>query len=75
MMHRTKKADDIHEGKFIQSLEGHLEWINDKDLVKLNLWEGDKFFLHLIEKDVFFSGKFYYKNRQLADYSIVIHEI
>lgn len=60
-------------GKQIDSNEGNLAWINDTDLLKLPLWEGDKYFLEWISKDVFFSGKFFYRDGMLVDYSMVVH--
>lgn len=64
---------DHFEGSLIDSSEGNLEWIDDSDLLDLNLWEGDKYFLQYLNDNVFFSGKFYYKNGQLKDHLIVIH--
>jgi 8-oxo-dGTP diphosphatase len=61
------------EGKLIESTEGVLQWIDDDLLLNLNLWEGDRFFIEWLEKDAFFSGKFYYKNDTLIDYKMVIH--
>jgi len=50
--------------------EGDLAWIADKDLLKLNLWEGDRVFLPLLRRRGHFSGKFHYKNGRLAKYSV-----
>ena len=61
------------EGDLIDSTEGNLEWIDDDQLLKLNLWEGDRYFIEWLDKDVFFSGKFYYKNGDLIDHNMVIH--
>jgi 8-oxo-dGTP diphosphatase len=35
--------------------EGVLEWIDKKALYDLQLWEGDKIFLRLLEEDTPFS--------------------
>ncbi len=35
---------DGYEGEIIPCNEGVLEWIRKEDLLKLNLWEGDKIF-------------------------------
>ncbi|MBV6510774.1 MAG: 8-oxo-dGTP diphosphatase [Ignavibacteriaceae bacterium] len=57
-------------GHLIESTEGHLEWIADKDLLSLNLWEGDAIFLPWLEQEKFFSGKFVYKGGKLIEYSV-----
>ena len=36
---------DGYTGEMISCNEGVLEWIKKEDLLKLNLWEGDKIFL------------------------------
>lgn len=41
--------------------EGELEWVDKKELLSLNLWEGDKIFLRLLdERTSFFSLKLVY---------------
>lgn len=41
--------------------EGKLEWVRKRDIYKLNLWEGDKIFLKLLEESRdFFSLKLSY---------------
>jgi len=57
-------------GKMINSREGVLKWINNDELLKLNLWEGDKFFLKYLDSDKFFSGKFIYKKGRLIKYKM-----
>ena len=61
------------EGELIESAEGNLEWIRDDQLLDLNLWEGDKYFLKHLDDDLFFSGKYYYRNGDLLDHQMVIH--
>ncbi|MEE9118675.1 MAG: 8-oxo-dGTP diphosphatase [Calditrichia bacterium] len=61
------------EGKMIDSTEGNLQWIDNDQLLNLNLWGGDRFFIEWLDKDVFFSGKFYYKDGDLLDHNMVIH--
>lgn len=61
------------KGEQIISSEGHLEWIDDDKLLQLPLWEGDKHFLEWIDKEVFFSGKFYYRNGKLTDHSMIVY--
>lgn len=57
-------------GKLIDSPEGNLEWIPDRKLMKLNLWEGDRVFLPLLRRRGHFSGKFHYRGGRLAKYSV-----
>ena len=46
--------------------EGELAWVNKSDLMTLNLWEGDKFFLKLlVERKTFFSLKLVYEGDRL----------
>ena len=41
--------------------EGELEWVDKRDVGKLNLWEGDKIFFRLLEeREDFFSLKLVY---------------
>ena len=47
--------------------EGDLAWIKKKDLLALPLWEGDKIFLDLLERDApFFSLKLRYEGDTLV---------
>ena len=62
------------EGTLIESQEGHLKWIEDDALLHLNLWEGDRFFLPLLEQGNFFSGKFYYKNNKLLRHQMILYD-
>lgn len=39
------------EGELIECDEGELRFIKIKDLDKINMWEGDKYFLDLIKKN------------------------
>jgi len=46
--------------------EGDLEWIEKKKLISLQMWEGDKIFLSLLEKnEPFFSLKLVYNGEKL----------
>ena len=54
--------------KYIECDEGDLEWVKKKDVIKLPMWEGDRIFLDLIERDdPFFSLKLVYKGDRLMD--------
>lgn len=59
---------DRYEGEIIPCNEGVLEWIRKEDLLKLNLWEGDKIFLKLLQENApFFSLKLAYKGDVLTE--------
>ena len=59
---------DGYEGEIIPCNEGVLEWIRKEDLIKLNLWEGDKIFLKLLQENApFFSLKLAYKGDVLTE--------
>ena len=57
-------------GKLIDSNEGNLEWIPNKKIIELNLWDGDVIFLNWLKKNKFFSAKFIYNNGKLENYSV-----
>jgi 8-oxo-dGTP diphosphatase len=63
------------EGREIISPEGHLQWIDDGALHALPLWEGDKYFLEMLGKPIFFSGKFIYQEGSLLDHQIIVHSL
>lgn len=61
-------------GLLSDSPEGVLRWIDDENLLDLQLWEGDRIFLPWLERPGFFSGKFIYQNGRLVDHSVIFHE-
>ena len=61
------------KGNLIESEEGILNWINNNEILNLNLWDGDKIYLAWLKQDKFFSAKFIYKNRELKDYSVTFY--
>jgi 8-oxo-dGTP diphosphatase len=66
---------EAHEfsGTLIESNEGNLKWINNDELVNLNLWEGDKYFFKWMKDNKFFSAKFIYENGKLKQYKVVFY--
>lgn len=59
---------DKYEGEMISCDEGVLEWVKKEDVLKLNLWEGDKIFFRLLNEDApFFSLKLSYSGDQLQE--------
>ena len=62
---------DGFEGEMTACSEGKLEWVPKKEVVNLNLWEGDKIFLKLLADDApFFSMKLMYKGDVLTYASV-----
>ena len=58
---------DGYEGEIGACREGNLEWVKKKDMYSLNLWEGDKIFLKLLEEEhLFFSLKLSYEGDKLV---------
>lgn len=52
---------DGFTGEPIECNEGVLKWIDKKEVLSLNLWEGDKIFLKLLDEKIpFFSLKLVY---------------
>ena len=60
-------------GELINCAEGEIHWIDDKSILDLDLWEGDRIFLPLLERKDFFSGKFVYSDGKLLEHKITIY--
>ena len=55
------------EGQLHECDEGELQWIPKNELGRLNLWEGDRVFLYLMEQQLpFFSLKLTYRGDSLT---------
>ena len=61
---------DKFEGELIDSPEGNLKWIPNEQLLKINLWDGDKIFIPWLDEEKFFSAKFNYTAKTFTDYSV-----
>lgn len=61
------------EGDLIDSAEGNLRWVDDSELLNLNVWEGDRIFLRWINKKGFFSAKFTYEKGKLLHHDVIFH--
>lgn len=61
------------EGELIDSPEGTLKWVEDQDLLDLNLWEGDRLFIPWLERPGFFSAKLTYRDGRLVDHWVVFY--
>ena len=65
-------AEDF-EGELIDSPEGDLRWVDNSDLPRLNLWEGDAIFLSWLERRGIFSGKFIYTDGRLVSHEVAFY--
>ena len=65
---------DKFDGELIESEEGELRWIPNKELKELNLWEGDQIFIDWLFDDKFFSAKFIYDEGKFIDYEVVFYK-
>lgn len=63
------------EGELTDSSEGNLAWVDDNELLNLNLWEGDKIFLKWLDQRGFFSGKFIYENAKLINHDVIFYNL
>jgi 8-oxo-dGTP diphosphatase len=64
---------DRYEGELIESLEGNVQWVDNSEIFRLNLWEGDKLFLKWMEDKRFFSGKLVYENGELVHNTVIFY--
>lgn len=61
---------DTFTGEAIDCDEGVLEWVDKSEIDTLNLWEGDKIFFRLLDKDYpFFSLKLVYDTNDVLTYA------
>lgn len=59
---------DEFEGELIECNEGILEWIDKDKIMELELWEGDRIFLELLNtQKEFFSLKLEYEGESLVN--------
>lgn len=63
-------SDDFDGSILNNPPEGELHWIPIKELLDLNLWEGDKYFLPMVLSGTTFLGKFNYKDGELSSYNL-----
>ncbi|MCM8541811.1 MAG: 8-oxo-dGTP diphosphatase [Lentisphaeraceae bacterium] len=63
-------SDDFTGLQLENTPEGNLEWIHKDELLNLNLWEGDRYFLPKLLSGDKFLGKFIYMDGRLVDYKL-----
>ena len=66
-------AHEFH-GQLIDSNEGILQWVEDSQLLELNLWEGDRIFIPWLAKPGFFSGNFVYQEGRLVEHKVNFYD-
>lgn len=61
---------DGYEGEAIPCDEGQLEWVDKEEVLRLNIWEGDRIFFRLLnENHPFFSLKLVYDGHDRLVYA------
>ena len=66
---------DRFEGELTACDEGELRWIPKEEVLRLNLWEGDRAFLKMLAEDrPFFTMKLNYKGYELTDIWTKVYE-
>ena len=59
---------DGYEGEITECNEGNLEWVKKNEVYNLPIWEGDKVFFRLLEKEIpVFSLKLRYEGDKLME--------
>ena len=61
-------------GSLTDCEEGNLKWIPNDELLKLNLWDGDKIFMKWLEGHPFFSAVFRYNNKKLESHEVIFYK-
>jgi 8-oxo-dGTP diphosphatase len=64
---------DSFVGEIQESNEGELHWINDHEIEKLNLWEGDHLFLNWMKGEKIFSAKIFYKGDRYIKHEVFFY--
>ena len=60
-------TSDRFEGTLTECNEGVLQWVKKDDITNLPLWEGDRIFLDLLNKDIpYFHLKLVYEGEKLT---------
>ena len=60
-------------GELRDSAEGTLEWIENSELLNLELWPGDRIFLPWLNQEKFFSAKFVYVQGALQGHEVTFY--
>jgi len=61
------------QGELIDSPEGRLDWVDDSDLLDLNLWEGDRLFIPWLDRPGVFSAKLTYQDGRLTGHHVIFY--
>ncbi len=66
-------ADKFIGEQALESNEGNLQWIPDKDLTSLNLWPSDQIFLPWLKSEKIFSARFQYAGDEMLGHDVVFY--
>ena len=64
---------DGFTGELIDLPEGDLQWVDNDRVLDLNLWEGDRLFLPLLDEPGFFSGKIVYRDGRMVAHEMMLY--
>ncbi len=62
---QTTLTAEQHQKIIINNKEGTLHWIPRTEVLALNLWQGDRYFLPFLLKNTPFQGTFFYRDGNL----------
>ena len=62
------------KGSLTECDEGVLEWIENENLSKLEMWEGDKIFMKWLKDTPFFSAKFIYERKKYVSHDVTFYK-
>ena len=62
------------KGSLTECDEGVLEWIENENLSKLEMWEGDKIFMKWLKDAPFFSAKFIYERKKYVSHDVTFYK-
>lgn len=60
-------------GSLTETDEGYLKWVDDGELPKLDLWEGDHLFLPWLDQERMFSAKICYDRGKLSGHEVIFY--
>jgi 8-oxo-dGTP diphosphatase len=60
-------------GALAENDEGYLKWVDDSELLGLDLWEGDHVFLPWLDQERFFSAKICYEKGKLSGHEVIFY--
>ena len=68
------RVDEFEGELLFESAEGKLEWFSNKEVLDLNLWEGDKIFIPYVYGPQIIEGIFRYKDGKLDSHQLTVFD-